>query len=74
MERSNARGMRAGLVDLSRRWPLSDGEQVNANLYQKLFRQHVVPWVQIFAPVHTARTTQQFLAEFFFFSLIFLFL
>jgi hypothetical protein len=26
---------------------LNDGERVNANIYQELLRQHVVPWVQM---------------------------
>jgi hypothetical protein len=38
--------MRAGLADFRHRKPISAGEQANANAYQKLLRQHVVPWAQ----------------------------
>jgi hypothetical protein len=36
----------ADLADLHCRRPISNSERVNADIYQELLRQHVVPWVQ----------------------------
>jgi hypothetical protein len=74
VERSNASGMRACLADLRHWKPVSTYERVYANVYQELWdrlwspgsRGHILtkicPPVDL-GPVHTARTTQHFLAE-----------
>ncbi len=36
----------ADLADLRHQRPVFAGEHVNADIYQELLRQHVVPWVQ----------------------------
>ncbi len=43
---TKASGMRAGFADLGCRWLLSTGELFNINVYLRLLKQHVIPWVQ----------------------------
>jgi hypothetical protein len=36
----------ADFVDLGRCWLVFASEHVNADVYQELFRQHLIPWIQ----------------------------